>query len=185
MDNKYGSMLINGKRVDELTLEIPFMNVAQCYAFANAILDIGAAAEEVREGGYNETIEGLTEPFEALIARQEILAVATTVEVERGIATGQLIKVNHTIYERHCNGLLALRSIFGDMVTDVYVDRNYLLHKQIESQAFGEERIIKAEINVDENIELDIGGMNMVVKFTDGRLIEMTNSEWGAFTRIQ
>jgi len=185
MDNKYGSMLINGKRVDELTLEIPFMNVAQCYSFSNAILDMSAAAEDVQEGGYNETIEGLSEPFEAVIARQEVLAVATAAEVERGIDSGRLIKVDHTVYERSVHALLAMRSMFGDLVTDVFVDQQYLEHQALESRAFGEERIIKAEINNDEQLEMDISGLNMIVQFADGRRIEMTNSEWGHFKRIE
>jgi hypothetical protein len=185
MDNKYGSMLVDGKRVDELLLSVPFMNATQCGELTGVLFDIAITLDEAEVETIEEAMLGFEEVSTAINTRFDFFAKQVSDEVDAGVASGKYIRAGHNVYERHVNGLLALRSIFGDLVTEVYVDRNYLAHKQLESRAFEEERIIQTTINSDENLELDISGMNMLVQFTDGRLIEMTNSEWGMFTRIK
>jgi len=185
MDNKYGSVMIDGKRVDEWLLDVPFMNPKQGGELTGALYDYAMEIEEAGGPFVSETILGFEEVSTAIGARFDFFEKLINDEVDAGVASGKYVRAGFNVYERNVNGLLALRSIFGDTVTEVYVDRRYLEHKQHESKMFEEERIIKAVMNNDENLELDISNMNMVVKFADGRMIEMTNSEWGAFTRIQ
>jgi hypothetical protein len=97
-----------------------------------------------------------------------------------------LIRVNHRVYERNVFALIAMRAMFGDdLVKEVFVERGHLEYLQKNAEMNNKECIIDTFINKDELLELDISGMDMLVEFTNGRMIEMTNSEWGGYTKIR
>lgn len=182
---KNSGLLINGKRLDEHMKDIPFMTAQQMHEFYAELAQV-LASMGIELYTDNEDADDVAPVFELIGYRYEALEKVDNVEVEAGIKTGKFIRNGANVYERNVPALVAMRAMFGhDLIKEVFVDRKHLEHLQKSGDMNNQERIIDTFINNDELLELDISGMGMIVEFTNGRIIEMTNSEWGGFTKLR
>lgn len=182
---KNSGLLIDGKRLDEHMKDIPFMTATQVHEFYAALaLVMGGMGIEIYTD--SEEADDFAEVFELIGLRYEALEKVDNAEIEAGIKSGKFIRSGINVYERNVPGLIAMRAMFGhDLIKEVFVDRKHLEYLQKNAEMNHQELIIDTHINNDELLELDISGMGMIVEFTNGRMIEMTNSEWGGFTKLR
>jgi hypothetical protein len=176
--NWYLGMLVAGKRIEEIMDDIPFMTQMQLWDFSSAFY----TTIEAHEYPYAPF-----EPVSVLInERHDYYEQTENAEIAAGVASGKFIKIDYKVYERNVFALIAMRAMFGDdLVKEVFVERKHLEYLRKNAEMNKKECIIDTFINDAELLELDISGMDMLVEFTNGRMIEMTNSEWGGYTKIR
>lgn len=73
---------------------------------------------------------------------------------------------------------LKVRSLFGDIVETAYIESSsiYYMKKEIEK--------IHNHIKHSKKRELDVNYCDIVIKFTNGKIISFSISEWGKIRTI-
>jgi hypothetical protein len=143
MQSWYLGMLVNGKRIEEVMNDIPFMTQTQLWDFTTAFYE----ALDAHEYQFDPF-----EPVSVLInERHDYYEQTANTEIAAGIADGKLIRVNHRVYERNVFALIAMRAMFGDdLVKEVFVERGHLEYLQKNAEMNNKECIIDTFINKDE-----------------------------------
>lgn len=175
MEAKHLGVLVDGRRIEDWMRDIPFMPQHALYEFCIPL------ADAIDNSGIDH--QEFDPLYEFMDERHKFFEDKRDAEIEAGVKSGKLIVRPGKVYERNVFAMLAMRRMFGeDVVKDVFVDRQHL--EYLQRSYDGNEHIIDCVINAAEELTLDISCMNMIIVLVNGRQIEMTNSEWGDFTRI-
>jgi hypothetical protein len=187
MELKYGDVLVDGIRLDNLAnVHIPVMTQDELGYFVDRLQGAMDALgiDRFNEESWADTY--FKPAWQAVDDRYNHFAEIEEAEIQQGVASGKYIRQEYRVYQRDVNALSAVRQFFGDgMVNDVFVDRQHLEHLRHSGEACGHETVIMSKINHADQLELDVSGMNMIIVFTNGRKIEMTNSEWGSWVKLK
>jgi hypothetical protein len=166
MELKYGQILFNGKRLDEVANEIWTMNSTQIKELIEHLWT-STGFDENPTHVFDELWPKIGERHEYFHSERQ--RYFDLIIAERGG-----FRHGKFPYFLDIDSLPAAQAVFGDLVVAVYLKMNH--NGEITS-------LLPQE--TDETKYIDVDNQTVVIEFVNGHRVEYSNSEWGTIALLK